>query len=962
MGIQWVNHKWKHYVCKITNSWKYIMEQKGNWVRNSVLACFFISGISGLIYEVIWTRMLGLVFGNTTFATSTVLTAYMSGLALGSYLSARYVDRLKNPLKTYAILEIGIGIYCLILPFIIKLLGEIYLPIQRNYNPSFYSISLIRFALCFIVLLIPTTLMGATLPVFSRFYVRQDEHFGHGVGMVYSINTFGAFAGVMLSGFLMIAYLGVKNTIWIAFAGNIVSASVCMIINQKYFANPSEGKKRNKTIKKVQIDREKAEFRQDNILTNQHRIIFIALMLGFGLSGFSAMVYEVAWTRVLVMIIGSSTYAFSIMLATFLLGIAIGSFIFSLVSKYKSINILWFAITELLIGVIALLMIPVFQKMPFYFVDLFDRFVKNYAILELVKFTVCALMMIIPTILLGSLFPMVTQICAKDYKELGKRVGTIYSINTLGNIGGSFMAGFALIPLIGIQKSIMLAGLINIIVSCIAIIIAERPKIIYRTITSFVFLSIGIVCVISLPSWNEMIISSGAAVYAPTYAKLKGEDRKINILGKAEKLLYYKEGTDSTISVRERQNGTIVMAVDGKIDASNTGDMYTQLLLGHLPLLISSEPKSAMIIGLGSGVTLSAVAQHEVKNIDCVEIEPAVIEASKFFKDVNRNVLDDPRVNMIVNDGRNFLSATSQRYDVIISEPSNIWLAGIANLFSSDFYRICKQHLNPDGYMCQWSHIYYMSIDDIKTVIGTFRSAFPHTTVWFSTVGDILMIGSLKEFNIDYLQLAKNYNIRPVWEDMQKLNILEPLALLSCYLMDEDGVTRFTAGAKINSDNHPILEFSVPKSIYTDMSPSNRKLMSSFKTGEFPKMTNFDEARVTSRASFWYHLGVAYYYKDMPIEAQKYHKKAIEIDESFVPSYIGLALCLLKEKNLDMAMANLKKAISIDPFSAEAHYNLGQIYEDQKMIDDAKLHYESALKYDPRNQAKYQKRLSDLQR
>lgn len=936
------------------------MGQKSNWLREGVLACFFVSGISGLIYEVIWTRLLGLVFGNTTFATSTVLTAYMAGLALGSYLSTKYVDKLKRPLKSYALLEIGVGIYCLILPFIIKLLAEIYLPIQRNYNPSLYSINLIRFALCFVVLLIPTTLMGATLPVFSRFYIRQDEKFGHGLGRVYSINTFGAFMGVFLSGFFLIFHLGVNNTIGIAFAGNIIAAIVCLMIDGKQYNQAIEPEK-EKSKKKKPIKDEVQHPKQEIILTKRQKMIFITLMIGFGLSGFSAMVYEVAWTRVLVMIIGSSTYAFSIMLATFLLGIAIGSFLFSVISKHRAVNIIWFAIVELLIGVICLVMLPIFQWLPYFFVDLFDKFAKSYMILELTKFVVCSLVIIIPAILLGSLFPMVTQICTRDYKELGKRVGTIYSINTLGNIIGSFMAGFVLIPTIGIQHSIILAGAFNIISGFFVMLIAERPAIAYRIIASFAFVVIGFACIITIPSWNEMIISSGSAVYAPIYAKLKGEDRKSSIAGTGEKMLYYKEGTDSTISVRERQNGTIVMAVDGKVDASNTGDMMTQLLLGHLPLLFSQEPKSALVIGLGSGATLSAVAQHEVEQIDCVEIEPAVVEASEFFNKVNRNVLKDKRVNMIVNDGRNYLASTSRRYDAIISEPSNLWLAGIANLFSADFYRICKQHLNSNGFMCQWSHIYYMSIDDVKTVVNTFRSVFPHTTVWFSEVGDILMIGSLNELNIDYMQLAKNYNIPGVWEDMQRLNILEPLALLSCYLMDEDGVTRFTSGSKINSDNHPILEYSVPKSIYVDTSPSNRKLMSSYKSGEFPQMSNFNEARVTSRASFWYHLGVAYYYKDMPNEAQKYYEKAIEVENTFVPAYIGLALSLNKDKKSDEAIKNLQKAIAIDPFSAEAHYNLAQIYEDQGMSQDATTHYEYAIKLDPRNQARYQKKLNELQ-
>jgi len=952
------------------------MDQKKNWTREIVLLCFFVSGMSGLIYEVIWTRLLGLVFGNTVFANSTVLTAYMAGLALGSYLSVRYVDKLKRALKSYALLEIGVGIYCFFIPFIISLLGKIFIPIQQAFELSFYPLSILRFVLCFFVLLVPTTLMGATLPIFSRFYVEQNESFGHGVGRVYSVNTFGAFVGTVLSGFFMIAYLGINYTIAIAVVGNLSAAVVCLLIDRRKQSSQitlsEEKSKKIKPSKKKEKPEKELIISENKVIPNRQRIALTTLMIGFGLSGFAAMVYEVAWARVLVMIIGSSTYAFSIMLATFLLGIAIGSFLFSFISKFKTARLIWFAVVELLIGLISIVMLPIFQWMPLYFVNLFDAFlrnyavfdafVRNYAILELIKFFVCSLMMIVPTILLGTLFPMVTQICTRDYSELGRRVGKVYSVNTLGNIGGSFLAGFVLIPTIGIQHSIIIAGILNVIAGCAVILANQYPNIVYRVTASFVSAFIAVIIIIAIPSWNEMTISSGAAVYANMYAKLNKEDREKSISGAGEKMLYYKEGTNSTITVKERDNGTIILAVDGKVDASNTGDMYTQLLLGHLPLLLSKEPKSALVIGLGSGVTLGAVAQHEsVEKIDCVEIEPAVVKAAEFFKDVNRNVLKDPRVNMIINDGRNFLASTKSKYDVIVSEPSNIWLAGIANLFSSDFYRICKRHLNPGGYMCQWSHIYYMFPEDVKTVVNTFRSEFPHVTVWFSTIGDILMIGSLGELNIDYLQLAKNYNIRGVLEDMQRLEVREPLALLSSYLLDEDGVTRFTAGSRINSDNHPILEFSVPKSQYLDkMSLSNWTMMSKLKTREFPKMSNFDEQRVTNRASFWYSLGVAYDNKDMPVEAQKYFNKAISIDASFTPAYEGLGLSLKKEDKVDEAIENFQKAIAIDPMESEAYYHLAQIYQFQGFKDKAISYYQSAIKLNPANSPRYQKKLNEL--
>lgn len=936
---------------------------KRTYFKGIVLSCFFISGISGLIYEVVWNRLLGLVFGNTVFATSTVLTAYMAGLALGSFIGGRYADRIKRALSVYAYLEIGIGAYCLIIPFLINIMGDIYIPIQRSLELSFYSFSFIRFLFCFFVLLIPTTLMGATLPIFSRFYIDREDQFGHGVGKIYAINTLGAFLGTILSGFVMIAYLGVRNSINIAFLGNITAAILCLLIDLKTYQSEKETQRRkiSKRILSKIISEESSNSTQslNKKQTPKQKAESLALMIGFGISGYAALVYEVAWTRALVMIIGSSVYAFSIMLATFLLGIGIGSLIFSIIAKRNKINMFWFAVTELAIGIIVIAMLPLFQWFPLYFVSLFDMLVRNHAILEITKFFVCASLMIIPTILLGMLFPMVTQICTKNHNELGHNVGTLYSVNTLGNIGGAFTAGFVLIPNLGIQNTIALAALFNVVVGSVVFLLGKGVRFKYKLVTSPTSIVVVILLIVLMPSWDKMVISSGASAYAPMYAQLKGNERKQSIYGADEKLLYYKEGLNSTITVRQRESGTIVLAVDGKVDASNTGDMYTQLMLAHLPLLLKSNAQNALIIGLGSGVTLGAAAQHELNQIDCVEIEPAVVEAAKFFKNVNRDVLHDPRVKMIVNDARNYLTVTDKRYDVIISEPSNLWLAGIANLFSSDFYKICRKKLNPGGIICQWSHVYYMSSKDLKVVVNTFRSVFPNMSIWFTSTGDILMIGSTDELIIDYLELAKHYNIQGVREDLQRLGIREPLAILSCYLLDEEGVNKFASGASINSDNHPILEFSVPKSIYVDSSDSNRKLLARFRTKEFPKMSSFNEERVTNRASFWYHIGVAYDYKELTDEAKKYYERAINVDPKFTPAYEGLAICLYKEKEVNKAINLLRKAIEIDPYGPDAYYNLAQMYHEQGFLDQARANYESAIKLNPRNN-KYKERLARL--
>jgi spermidine synthase len=387
--------------------------------------------------------------------------------------------------------------------------------------------------------------------------------------------------------------------------------------------------------------------------------------------------------------------------------------------------------------------------------------------------------------------------------------------------------------------------------------------------------------------------------------------------------------------------------------------MYTQLMVGHIPLLLSTNPETAMVVGLGSGATLAAAAQYPLKQITCVEIEPAVVEASQFFKAENNNVLEDPRVKLVETDARNYLAVNPQKYDVIISQPSNLWVAGMANLFSLEFYQICKKRLNPGGILCQWAHIYHISQENLKIVINTFRTVFPHISIWYTIPGDIMMIGSADDITFDYLQIAKNYGIHSVRTDLQRLDIREPLALMSCYIMDSKGVERLVAGSRINTDDRPILEFSVPRSVYRDTTDSNHDLLFSFRTDEFPEMKNFNRQRVTSRASFWYHLGISYDFKGMPDEARNTYKKAISVDESFAPAYEGLALNMYRNGQIEDAIKNLKKAIELDPSEADAYYNLAQIYHNQGSRDEAVSNYEKAIKLSPQPW-KYQQKLADL--
>jgi spermidine synthase len=323
-----------------------------------------------------------------------------------------------------------------------------------------------------------------------------------------------------------------------------------------------------------------------------------------------------------------------------------------------------------------------------------------------------------------------------------------------------------------------------------------------------------------LPRWNPEIMSSGAYKYAPAYAS----NADLETMLTSGDLLYFKEGATTTVSVRKFR-GTTSLAVDGKVDATDAGDMTTQKMLAHLPLLLSKEPKRVAIIGFGSGVTAAAALKHPVEKVDVIEISPEVIDASHFFSRVNSGALTDPRVEIIVGDGRNHLKYANRQYDVIISEPSNPWMAGMASLFTREFFAEARSHLAPGGIHCQWFHSYNMSVDDVKTVVATFRTEFPHAALWTLNEYDLFLLGSTAPITIDPEIVERNF--QRVAGDLATIKIQDTYSILSSGLLRDEELDRFAAGASLNTDDLPVLEFRAPRSIHANTTDTNLAALTS---------------------------------------------------------------------------------------------------------------------------------------
>jgi predicted membrane-bound spermidine synthase len=861
-----------------------VQSSKQNVLLLVGLFCFFFSGAAGLIYQVVWTRMLTQIFGNTTYAIATVLSAFMAGLAIGSFWFGKIADRGKNDFLLYGILEAGVGVYGFLVPWLFAGAQKLYGPIF-GLNENFpFVFNLVLFFLSFVLLVFPTLLMGATLPVLSRFFVRSFADFGSRVGDLYATNTLGAVIGCAAAGFVLIPTLGMRTTVFVAAGVNMVIAAVILVVDRI----------RPKAAQEFAVEPTADESATDTPRSSSSMLAWVVLT-SFALSGFASLVYENAWTRALTLVIGSSIYSFSTMLVTFLIGLALGGFIYARFMGEREARLSTFGLIELWVGLSALATIPLFERLPLIFVRLLHGFGDTFTVFLSLQIFLSALVMFLPTVLLGMTFPLVARLFTQSIYRVGSGVGSSYAANTVGAVLGAFAGGFILIPHLGVQNTIIFAVVMNLVIGSWLLVSDARLSTVWRYGLGFAVLVLAVILPFKVRRWDPNVLTSGVTVYADRYESLPTDSLRLEEM-RRDDMLYYREGLTTTVSV-QRISGSdyIYFRSNGKIDGSY-GDALSQLMTSYIAMLHHPKAETALTIGLGTGMSAKALATFKsLKEIEVIEIEPAMIEASKFFdrasvkidqfppgvtfpaddgksriwydseakrlfykgvmedevraelmkrsEDLDyrgaidrlwrnaRNsrhssVLEDPRVRVIPTDGRNYILATPKYYDVITAEPSNPWIAGIANLYTREFYQVVRSKIKDDGIFAQWFHNYSMSPDDFRMVFRTFAEAFPYVSLWSMKESDFLLLGSKKEPVFNYPVVKEIYdNNKMLRSDFEYLGLSDVYAVQGFYRMNRDGFLEFSKGAAINTDDGAQLEFSAPKNLRRATTELNRKLM-----------------------------------------------------------------------------------------------------------------------------------------
>ncbi|MBI5508155.1 MAG: fused MFS/spermidine synthase [Deltaproteobacteria bacterium] len=755
-------------------------------IRSLARTAFFLSGVAGLTFEIVWMRHLGLALGATTLAVATTTAAYMGGLALGSHIGGRFADRIRRPLAVYGGVEIALALSGLAIPTLAT-----YIPTVDE--ALFTGIAtgpgraLVRFAVAALVLIVPTTAMGMTLPILARAVTVRLGQVGREVGLLYAINIAGAMVGAGLAGFVLIPTAGL-------FATNAVAVGLDLALGGAALAGG--------LLLPPLLEVTATSHQTAPVLRAGSRPLVALLVV----TGMAAMALQVLWTRAIGTALGPSTYAFSAIVCTYLAGLAIGGGLAAWIADRLTAARLALTVILLTTGVASLVGIALVDRLPV----LLLRVVLNPHLtmggLLQTEFGLAALSVLPATIGMGAIFPLTLSAVVGSESRVGAAVGRAYALNTVGNIAGSFAGVFVLLPALGVEWGMRVAALAYLVLA--AALLARLEPSVGRPIR------LGLVAATAAagafgvlwPSWNVPRWTAGTFRMSMTRSFYPDG----NFV--PSKLLFHKDGLATTVTVEEEE-GVRWIKVNGKIDGSSEGDMPTQVLSGVLPMLFHPDPKEVAVIGCGSGVTVGAALAANPAHLSLVELEKAVVEAAALFESVNHLPWNDPRVTVVEDDGRNFMARNAAPFDVIISEPSNPWMTGAASLFTQEFFRIAGKRLDDDGVFLQWLQIYELAPDRIASVIKTFQSVFPNVLVFTPQAdsNDLLMLGSRTPVRFDIERLAARFET--LREQMTRAGLTRLEDVLALLLFTDRELSTFPADTPLNTDDNAYIEFGAPRDL-----------------------------------------------------------------------------------------------------------------------------------------------------
>jgi len=750
----------------------------------ALLGCFFLSGFAALLYQTAWTRQFGAVFGTSELAVATVLAAYMGGLAVGAAAAARSVGRVRAPVVVYGMLELAIAAAALAVPFAIRgatrlevaLIGGRALPGDAGGLAS----ALFYLACSFAILGVPTACMGATLPLLARAAVRRESEIGRRVGALYAINTAGAIGGTLIAGFWLLPALGLHDTVWIGVALNASVFALAAIVARGAAGLQPESR---------------AEDQPRGAPAPPRGAWILPLATASGAVSFA---YEVLWTRLLGHVLGGSVYAFATMLASVLLGIALGGALAARWARDAARAALGFAAAELATAALAWAAFAALDRVP----ALAQRIGAGGPAGLLANAALAAVILVPPSLAIGATFPFAVRVLARSAGEAGQASARVYAWNTVGAIVGSIAAGFALLPALGFAGTLTAAVAANLALAAAAAWLAPRRGRALLAAAALAGLALGVLPVHE--PWR--LLRTGPLALKPA----AGEITYFGVGRAATVLLLRNEG-----HFQLRTNGLPESSIGLRGSRPHTESVAAWL--GALPALVRSDVQRMLVVGLGGGAALEGVPAP-VGAIDVIELEPRVVAANRAAAAERRaDPLADPRVSVRINDARSALLLADTSYDAIVSQPSHPWGAGASHLYTREFFELARERLKPDGVFVQWIGLAFVDEGLLRSLLASLLEAFPHVRVYRPAAGGVLFLASPAPFaGAEPLQAA----LAAAPRDLAALGIAVPEDLAAALALDEAGARALAQGAEASTDDRNRLAMRSPRILEHPLGPS----------------------------------------------------------------------------------------------------------------------------------------------
>lgn len=928
--------------------------------RHIFLVIYFLSGAAALVYEVAWSRLLVLHTGHTVAAVGTVLAAFMGGLAGGAALGGRFAFRLtrQQAVRLYGLLECAIAACALLVPVALAGLQPLLAATYADGDGG-VLFGLSRLLSSLAVLLVPTAAMGATFPLAVRWFAGRAEDAGTETGTLYALNTLGAALGAGLTGFILLPWLGLRGATLVGVALNVAAGAGALGLARHAVA-PGRALPATASTVPPAVDQQVARRRQRRPARAGHRAgkaggraaagrqaepsplvgrTWLAAS-ALGLSGFVALTWQVAWTRILALVIGPTTYAFSAMLTTFIGGLACGAAIGARLARWPRYRIVWLGTTLVLAALATFAALRLIVPLSLAMARAAAEPDALFASVMAVQVALAAGLLLPMTIALGAAFPLAVAVAARREETIAFDAGMVYAVNTVGAIAGALLGSFVLVPFLGLRQTILAASALGIAGGSLLLLAADVGRRARFALAACALASLGAVA--ALPDWNRALLSGGAYWNVPN-----APTQDLQAMLEAGEVLYYEEGAAGTVSVR-RTAGSLALAIDGKVDASNATDMLTQSLLAHLPLLLHPDPQDVGIIGLGSGVTLGAALRHPIRRADMLEISPQVVEASAWFEAENDAALADPRTRLILTDGRSHLLLSSQRYDVIISEPSNPWMAGVATLFTQEFFQAARDRLQPGGILCQWAHTYGIRDEDLRSITRTFLSVFPEGAMWLVGDGDVLLIGSVDPLEPRLREIGTAWERPGVGAALAAVGVRDAFSVLSLFVGSGSALQHYSARAPVQTDDHNSLEFSAPRGLYEGSRSTNenaRTLRALSDRFAPPAAIRSVVESATHRE--WRNRGLMQLSAAAVATAYDDLARAVRLAPSDGEALAGLVEAAGRSRREQDATRLIEQLASQHPASAALQLELSRVLALQGAFDDAVAAAREAVSLDP---------------